>query len=502
MRSAHTTHQTLTRIKALCARFGYNHPMPPPTASLTSPSPLAPVVPAAGRGASVATRAAFAPAQGWFLLAVGSLVLAGLLSLLLVVGRLPFLGWLFTDPLFFKRALVVHVDLAIVVWFQAGTLAFLGLALGSRLPRGLTAASLAVATTGVLGMLVGALMPGAQPVLANYVPVIDHPIFFGGLVSWFAGAGLFCALALATPARTDARALVPAAVIALRASAATTLLALATFLGAWQTTPNAAPSVYYELVFWGGGHVLQVANVAAMLALWLHLLHRWTGHSLSTPRTATALFAALVLPQLVLPPLAFGGTTHTAYFSMATHLMRWTIFPVVLVVLGLAVAHVWRLRSSLDWRDYRFVGLVGSATLTVLGFLLGALIRSSSTLVPGHYHCAIGAVTLALMAAAYDFCADVAPAGPAAIPPARARLQLVLFGAGQAVFGLGFAFAGAYGLGRKQYGSEQLVRSLGEYFGLSVMGLGGLVAVAGGIFFLAVMLRRIGAWRRPVLTAP
>ena len=106
------------------------------------------------------------------------------------------------------------------------------------------------------------------------------------------------------------------------------------------------------------------------------------------------------------------------------------------------------------------------------------------------------------MAAAYDFCADVAPAGPAATPPARARLQLVLFGAGQAVFGLGFALAGAYGLGRKQYGSEQHVRSLGEYFGLSVMGLGGLVAVAGGIFFLAVMLRRIGAWRRPALTAP
>lgn len=483
-------------------RFGYNHAMPPPTASFTSSSALAPVFPAAGRGASVATRAAFAPAQGWFLLAVGSLVLAGLLSLLLVVGRLPFLGWLFTDPLFFKRALVVHVDLAIVVWFQAGTLAFLGLALGSRLHRGLTAASLALATTGVLGMLVGALMPGAQPVLANYVPVIDYPIFFGGLISWFAGAGLFCAHALATPARTDARALVPAAVIALRASAAANLLALATFLGAWQTTPDAAPSVYYELVFWGGGHVLQIANVAAMLALWLHLLHRWTGHALITPRTATALLAALVLPQLVLPPLAFGGTTQTAYFSMATHLMRWTIFPVVLVVLALAVAHVWRRRALLHWRDYRFIGLAGSATLTVLGFILGSLIRSSSTLVPGHYHCAIGAVTLALMAAAYDFCADVAPAGPAVTPPARARLQLVLFGAGQAVFGLGFALAGAYGLGRKQYGSEQHVRSLGEYFGLSVMGLGGLVAVAGGIFFLAVMLRRIGAWRRPVLTSP
>jgi len=483
-------------------RFGYNHVMPPPTVSLTSPSALAPVFRSTDSHAPAARRADFAPAQGWFHLAIGSLVLAGLLSLLLVVGRLPFLGWLFTDPLFFKRALVVHVDLAIVVWFQAGTLAFLGLALGSRLHRGITAASLALATTGVLGMLVGALMPGAQPVLANYVPVIDHPIFFGGLACWFAGAGLFFAHALATPARTDARALAPAAVIALRASAAANLLAVATFLGAWQTTPDAVPSVYYELVFWGGGHVLQIANVAAMLALWLHLLHRWTGHTLLTPRTATALLAALVLPQLVMPPLAFGGTTQTAYFSMATHLMRWTIFPVVLVVLGLAVAQVWRQRSALNWRDYRFVGLAGSATLTVLGFILGSLIRGSSTLVPGHYHCAIGAVTIALMAAAYDFCAEVAPVDSAPTPPARARLQLVLFGAGQAVFGLGFALAGAYGLGRKQYGSEQHVRSLGEYFGLSVMGLGGLVAVAGGIFFLAVMLRRIGAWRRPAFTAP
>lgn len=490
--------KTLTCVKAVRAGFGYKQPMPPSAASL----PHHPVLASAGLRDRPAVGDGMAPAQGWFFLAIGSLVLAGLLSLMLVVGRLPFLGWLFTDPLFFKRALVVHVDLAIVVWFQAGTLAFLGLALGPRLHRGMTAVALAVAVTGVAGLLVGAIMPGAQPVLSNYVPVIDHPVFFGGLICWFAGAGLFFALALATPARTDAKALTPGTVIALRASAAANIIAILTFVGAAQTTPAAAPAVYYELVFWGGGHVLQAANVAAMLALWLHLLQRWTGRAALGPTAVTALVLALVLPQLIMPPLAFGGTTETAYFSLATHLMRWTLFPVVLVVLGVAVVHVWRHRAGLNWRDYRFAGLAGSATLTVLGFVLGAMIRSSSTLVPGHYHCAIGAVTIALMAAAYDFCATVAPAGPALAPPRRARLQLLLFGGGQAVFGLGFALAGAYGLGRKQYGTEQHVRSVGEYFGLSVMGLGGLVAVAGGIFFLAVMVRHIGAWRRPSHSVP
>lgn len=493
---------SLTWIKAGQVDFGYKRDMTPPvSASSSHPASAASLRPAGRLGATLGG-AGMIPARSWFLLAIGSLVLAGLLSLLLVVGRLPFLGWLFTDPLFFKRALVVHVDLAIVVWFQAGTLAFLGLALGPRLNRGVTAISLALAVTGVIGLLVGAVMPGAQPVLSNYVPVIDHPVFFGGLLCWFAGAGLFFSLALVTPARTDAKALPPAVLTALRASAAANVIALVTFLGAWATTPDVAPAGFYELVFWGGGHVLQTANVAAMLALWLYLLHRWTGRAVLSPGSVAALSLALVLPQVVMPVLAFGGTAETSYFSMATHLMRWTIFPTVLVVLGAAVAHVWRLRAGLDWRDYRFAGLAGSVTLTLLGFILGAMIRGSSTLVPGHYHCAIGAVTIALMAAAHDFCAAVAPDGT---PPAayrRARLQLLLFAGGQAVFGLGFALAGAYGMGRKQYGVEQHVRSLGEYVGLSVMGLGGLVAVAGGIFFLAVMLRRIGAWHRTFSVSP
>ena len=55
----------------------------------------------------------------WCALAVGSLVVAGLLSLAVVVGRLPILSRIIDDPLFFKRCLVVHVELALVVWFYA-----------------------------------------------------------------------------------------------------------------------------------------------------------------------------------------------------------------------------------------------------------------------------------------------------------------------------------------------------------------------------------------------
>ena len=463
----------------------------PYTATLTSAPAVRPATHAHADSASCA-----ASARGWFLFAIGSLVLAGLLSLTLVIGRLPFLGWLFTDPLFFKRTLVVHVDLALVVWFQAGAASFLALGLGAQISPRLTLLARAIAGTGILGMLAGAVMPGALPVLANYVPVIDHPVFIGGLACWFAGTGLYFAAALAVPF-TRSTSLPDDALVALRASAAANLIALATFVAAWRTTIPGLPAIgYYELVAWGGGHVLQVANVSMMLGLWLLLLHRWSGHAVVSPGAIRWLLTALVLPQTALPLIALGGTSTTSYNETATLLMRWTIFPVVLITLGLGVRHVVRhyaLRPA--GTDWRLAGLAGSATLTVLGFVLGAFIRGSSTLVPGHYHAAIGAVTIALMAAAYDFCGAVSPAGVVAPLVRRARLQLLLFGGGQAVFGLGFALAGAYGLGRKQYGVEQQVRSLGEYVGLGVMGVGGLVAVAGGLFFLAVMLRCIGTWR-------
>jgi cytochrome c oxidase subunit I len=127
-------------------------------------------------------------------------------------------------------------------------------------------------------------------------------------------------------------------------------------------------------------------------------------------------------------------------------------------------------------------------------------------LVPAHYHASLGAVTVAFMAAAYFVCAlarrDTRAAGLRASVWRAAKWQLALFGVGQTVFALGFALGGVYGLGRKAYAAEQHVRSAGELTGLLVMGLGGLVAVAGGLWFLFLILRELRAWWRPAAARP
>lgn len=438
-------------------------------------------------------------AQGWFILAVVSLILAGFFALFLVVGRLPFIAPLITDAGLFKRCLVVHVNLSLLFWFgsfSAAIFRMLPVPAGVRSPTG--SVSLLLAAAGVSAIMTAAFLPGTTPVLSNYIPFIDHPLFALGVILFLASLALNYLQPQLWRSTGETRdSFVPLeSGPGLRVCALATLLAATTFAASWAATSRHLPaSSFYELAVFGGGHVLQVANVAAMTSIWLLLVHRLQGRPVLGQRAAVILFSLLLAPHLVAPLLTIHGTSTTLYHHGFTQLMRWGIFPVVLILLVLCLRRLKeaRLHGRLPdgyWRDPRFVGFSLSAGMTVLGFILGACIRSSSTLIPAHYHASIGAVTVAFMSVAYLL---LQPFG-LRVPYRLRRLipwQLALFGTGQMVFALGFAIGGAFGLDRKAYASEQHVASVGEHLGIAVMGAGGLVATCGGILFLTLM---IAAW--------
>ncbi|MFW5921543.1 MAG: hypothetical protein ACOCUS_06860 [Polyangiales bacterium] len=441
-----------------------------------------------------------ASVKRWLGTAVGSLVLAGLLSLLLVVGRLPGLHGLFTDPLFFKRCLVVHVDLALIVWFYAFFVAlYLTVPTRSRPARPGRAAS-AVGAAGVVAMLAAAGVPAAEPVLANYVPVVDAVPFVAGLVAFAFGVLLAVLGRRLLPSDERQEGFFPtppAARVGLRAGGIVLVLAALTFAASVLVTSRGLPpEQYYELVAWGGGHVLQFASVIGMLAAWLILL----GHALGRPpigrRTAVVLFAILVAPTLIGPLLALGGTTHASMREGFTTMMRWGIFPPVLAFIALGTRSVWRAwrggELAHPLRDPRILATSVSVLLTLTGFVIGSLIRGSNTMIPAHYHASIGAVTVAYMGVTPLLLERLGMS----LPHGRRARKLVsvqpaMFGVGQVVFAIGFGMAGSAGAARKVYGSEQQIRSLSEQIGLGVMGVGGVVAVIGGVLFLWIVIR---AW--------
>jgi cell division protein FtsX len=54
-------------------------------------------------------------------------------------------------------------------------------------------------------------------------------------------------------------------------------------------------------------------------------------------------------------------------------------------------------------------------------------------------------------------------------------------------------------MSRKAYGAEQAARGFAETVGLAIMGVGGFLAIAGGLLFIGVV---IAIWRRGVVTHP
>jgi hypothetical protein len=439
-------------------------------------------------------------ARRWFMLAVGSLVLAGTLALLLVIGRVPPLDRLFDDPLFFKRGLVVHVVLALVVWFFSFVGALWCLLPATRKAATFTRVGQAIAVLGLASLVAAAAWPGSTPVLSNYVPMIDNPLFVGGLVAF--GVGLvigFLDHRLTTASEgDDPRAappiMPPAARPGMRAAAVAVLMAALSFTASFWTTPSyLPPEPYFEQLVWGGGHVLQFASSAAMCAVWLMLLTPVLGRSPVSRKVSGVVFGILVLPLMAAPLMADTQAPGSRVFF--TRLMELAIFPAVsffIIACAVALARAVRARGRHLLADGRVLGFIASAVLAILGFCLGAAIDGSNTMVPAHYHASIGAVTAAFMAVSYQLFPIFRLGSPGPKALRLTRIQPLAFGLGQFVFAVGFGIAGAHGLARKTYGAEQIAGS-GRTVGLVVMGIGGLVAVAAGLTFLAIA---ISAWRR------
>jgi len=74
-----------------------------------------------------------------------------------------------------------------------------------------------------------------------------------------------------------------------------------------------------------------------------------------------------------------------------------------------------------------------------------------------------------------------------------AALQPWVYGSGQLMHIVGLVWSGGYGVQRKVAGAEQVLRSTSEVAGMGLMGLGGLVAVVGGVLFIVVVVRTLRA---------
>ncbi|MEQ1805109.1 MAG: cbb3-type cytochrome c oxidase subunit I [Burkholderiaceae bacterium] len=438
-------------------------------------------------------------ARGWLWLGVLALIVSGVFSILLVLSRTPGLNRLLPVAELFRVALVVHVDLSVLVWFiaLAGLLWSLN---GSLRYMRWAWAALGLCGLGAALMALAPLMGTADPIMANYIPVLDGAPFLAGLLLFALGVAVLVLRSLVTAPKIGTSAAIdgPQAATALRfglnASAIATAVALLAFGWSFAVLPRElAGKAYYEILFWGGGHALQFTWTLLMLVAWLWLASS-CGAKLPLSARVALILLALALLSVFATPLAYLAYDIASVEHRNLHTWAMRIGGgLAIAPIGLAV--LWGLRGvkacSPTQRPLR-AALLASMMLFAAGGLIGVFIAGSNVRIPAHYHGCIVGVTLALMGLVYRLLPELGYEAPQG---RLATWQPGLYGAGQLMHILGLVWSGGYGVQRKVAGAEQVLRSTSEVAGMGLMGLGGLVAIIGGLLFVVIV---IGAMRRPV----
>ena len=435
-------------------------------------------------------------AQGWLFLAVGALVLSGLLAVLIVLSRTPYIGDIFPWADLFHTALVVHVDLSVLVWFLAFAGVLWSLQPGLR-GFGIGWAALALATVGTLVMTASPFLGATGPIMANYVPVLDHPLFLSGLFVFGLGFllqvlyGLFMAL---TSGRISGAA--GALWLGMRLAMVAALVSMLALLWSWVLMPDfIKDKEYYEVLFWGGGHVLQFMHTQLVMVVWL-VLATVSGVRLSvSPRLMMILFTLGILAIAMTPVIYVMHEVHSGEHRMAfTWMMGFgnglAAAPLSLALLvgvftsgrGSVPEGAWPERAALAF----------SVLLFGVGGIIGFMISGSNTIIPALDHGSIVGITMAFMGLTYHLLPRM---GFGPVPQRMARIQPFGFGTGQLMHVVGLAFSGGHGVQRKTAGAAQGLEKLPEILGMAFMGLGGLVAIVGGVLFLIVVYRSVTGGR-------
>ena len=442
---------------------------------------------------AVPTDARLRLARGWLWLGLLALVGSGVYSVLLVLSRTPMINQWLPVADFFRVALVVHVDLSVLVWFVALAGMLWSLCGGTQALR-LAWSALVLSGLGALLMTLAPFVGNGTPIMANYIPVLDGPVFLAGLGVFALGALLLVLRGLIAAPRLGLRFDGSGALaFGLNASIICTAVALMAFAASLAQMPTGLDSrTYYEIAFWGGGHALQFAWTLLMLVAWLWLASAVGARVPLSPRV-TLLLLALALVSVFATPYAY--VAHPVTSMEHRHLHTWamrlgggvSIVPIGLaVIVGLCRRRAPRSPSQAPLR----AALIASIALFAAGGVIGIFISGSNVKIPAHYHGCIVGVTLALMGLVYMLLPKLGYGAPVS---RMARWQPMLYGGGQLLHIVGLVWSGGYGVQRKVAGAEQVLRTPSEVAGMGLMGLGGLIAIIGGLLFVLVVWKSLRA---------
>lgn len=423
----------------------------------------------------------------WLLLALAALALSTCFAVFLVASRTPLPGGMAAPVTLFRSALVLHVSLAVVVWFLAGAAGLWTMAAGrAGLERW---AAWIIACAGMLAMSAALFFGPSAPVLANYLPVLDSPVFLAGLAFFLSGVAI-CGLSSAGvfAGRLKRPEQLPNWHVGVILSMAVTLIALGAFAVSLALGGVEDIAGRFEIIAWGPGHLLQFVHVLLMMTAWIMLGEKIFATNILSKVWLIGLMLLAAAPVLAAPIIYLMFSPGSLEFRHAfTSLMTWGAWPAA-TLLACRLLYMFAKSGRTLWTRTEATPLLLSIVLFLLGCFFGASIRGESTMIPAHYHGTVGAVTLAYMMLGYRLLPSF---GFAHRGKRLVAWQPVLYGVGLLILASALAWSGWLGVPRKTLHIDVIAQYPAYFAAMSLAGIGGLLAIVGAALFVFNMARSI-----------
>ncbi len=468
-------------------------------------------------------------------MAVVTLTLGGIAALLIALTRWQAIHLL--DAAWFYRLLTLHgIDMLVawVVFFEMALLTFGSTALlnARHAAPGLAWAGWIMMTVGgVLANIVVLFDPVNTVMFTAYVPLKAKPIFYFSYILYAVGAlittSTFFINVVVAKREKRFEGSLPLVVFGLMSTA---IIAVFTLLeGAAAIVPaffwslgaltHYDPGIYRNF-FWGFGHPAQQVNLAAMVSVWYMLANMTVGiRPLNEKFSRLAFILYLFFINLgsahhllVDPGLTFAwkavNTSYAMYLAVLGSMMHAFSIPGAMEtsmrIKGYTKGLFGWLRNA-PWKEPGFSSLVISMVLFgwvggVTGVTIGTeqinMLVHNTMRLPGHFHATVvGGTTVAFMGFTYYV-----------IPlifrkeiklKKWAQWQPYVYGIGTALLSLGMITSGLQGVARRNWDITFAGTVPGTVnLTLAIFGIGALIAVIGGIMYLAVVLVSIFSGKR------
>jgi cytochrome c oxidase subunit 1 len=460
--------------------------------------------------------------------AVVFILIGGIMALLVALTRWQDVKLL--PPDLFYRFLTAHgLDMLIfwIIFFEIAGLYFGGaIMLNARLITpfwGWVAFALMLAGAVLANVMVFAGQ--ADVMFTSYVPLQANPLYYLGIILFAVGAILAVCVFFATVvmAKVEGRysgsvplvtyGLIVAAIIAMVTLLGGAITFIPTFfwsLGLMQIDPEV-----YRLTFWSIGHPSQQINLAAMVSIWYLLATLTTGAKPLNEKLSRTAFLLYILF------INLGSVHHLltdAGFTVPFKIFN-TSYAMYLAVLG-SLIHAFSIPGAIEvalrkkglnngvfewlrkgpWSEPGFsaailsmfiFGFLGGTTGVLMGIEQLAIINHNNLRMTGHFHATVvGGTTLAFMGITYYLLPLMTRRQ--LVGKKWASIQPIIFAVGMIIVIAGMIQAGAYGAPRRvpdiSYAGAPIpaVFSGLTYPMLALMGIGGLLAVAGGTIYVLV----------------